>query len=182
MWLPEKVMRYKMILFGNEGVGKTSLVERFVNDKFSEDYLTTLGYNVYEKRIIYNDTVISLMVYDIGGQERFSNLRKQYAKGANTAFIVFDVTDPNSFTSVIKWKTDLNEYAGTIPFIIIGNKTDLETEREVTKAEALKLCDLIGGLAYYETSAKNGKGVEDAFNQLALMTYSCYSAGIMLTS
>ena len=182
MWLPEKIMRYKMILFGNEGVGKTSLVERFVNDKFSQNYIATIGYNVYEKRIFHNDAIISLMVYDIGGQERFDDLRKLYAKGANTAFIVFDVTNPHSFTSVIKWKTDLNKCAGTIPFIIIGNKTDLETERQVSKAEALKLCNLLGALAYYETSAKNGKGVEDAFNQLALMTYSCYSAGIMLTS
>ncbi len=181
MELPEKLMRYKMILFGNEGVGKTSLVERFVNDKFNQNYLATIGYNVYEKRIFHTDAVISLMVYDIGGQERFDNLRKQYAKGANTAFIVYDVTDPNSFNSIIKWKTDLTEYAGAIPFIVIGNKTDLEAERQITKEDALKRCTLLGGLAYYETSAKNGKGVEDAFYQLALMTYSCYSTGLRLT-
>jgi len=181
MWLPEKLMRYKMILFGNEGVGKTSLVERFINDKFEQNYLATLGYNVYEKRILHNDTLISLMIYDIGGQERFSALRKQYAKGANTAFIVFDVTDPNSFTSIIKWKTDLNEFAGPIPFIIIGNKIDLETERQVTKEEALKLCTLLGALAYYETSAKTGKGIEDAFYHLTIMTYTCYSTGIIFT-
>jgi len=181
MWLPEKLMRYKLILFGNEGVGKTSLVERFVNDKFEENYIATLGYNVYEKRILYNNANISLMVYDIGGQERFSDLRKQYAKGANTAFLVFDVTDPNSFISIIKWKTDLNDFAGAIPFIIIGNKIDCVTERQVAKDEALKLCSVLGALAYYETSAKNGRGVEDAFYHLAVMTYTCYSPGIMIT-
>lgn len=171
-----------MILFGNEGVGKTSLVERYVNDKFNENYLATIGYNVYEKRILSNDVVISLMVYDIGGQERFDNLRKQYAKGANTAFMVYDVTDLNSFNSILKWKNDLTAFAGNVPFIIIGNKIDLEKERKVARADALKLCNLVGGLAYYETSAKNGKGVEDAFNQLALRTYNCYAAGLMLTS
>ena len=179
---PERLMRYKMILYGNEGVGKTSIVDRYVNDKFNENYLATIGYNVYEKRILSNDVVISLMVYDIGGQEKFDNLRKQYSKGANTAFIVYDVTDLNSFNSIIKWKTDLTAYTGNIPFIIIGNKIDLEEARKISRADALKLCTLLGGLAYYETSAKNGKGVEDAFNQLALRTYSIYSAGIMLTS
>jgi small GTP-binding protein len=181
MWLPEKLMRYKMILFGNEGVGKTSLVERFVNDKFEENYIATLGYNVYEKRILHNDSIISLMVYDIGGQERFDELRKRYSQGAHTAFIVYDVTDPNSFTNIRKWKTDLDEYVGSIPFIIIGNKIDLETERKIKIEDALKMCSMLGGLGYYETSAKNGKGVEDAFNQLAIMTYTCYNAGKIYT-
>ena len=66
-------VRYKLVLFGDTGVGKTSLVDRYINDKFKADYLSTLGYNVYEKRIPYKGDEISLMIYDIGGQERFRN-------------------------------------------------------------------------------------------------------------
>ena len=175
-----KIMRYKMILFGNEGVGKTSLVERFANNRYNENYISTLGYNVFEKNIVYHGSIIiSLMIYDIGGQERFTKLRRKYAEGANTAFIVFDITDSNSFLNLLKWKNDLMEFAGSIPFVIIGNKIDLQTHRQVARDDALKMCTLLGALAYYETSAKNGKGVEDAFFQLAVVTYNSYSSGII---
>lgn len=173
---PLRMYRYKLILFGNMGVGKTSLIERFVNDKFEEDYQSTMGYNVYEKRVIYNGTVISLMIFDVGGQEKFRRLRHFYARGANAAFIVYDLTDPASFTNVIVWKNDLHEFAGEIPFIIIGNKLDLNN-RQVKKEEGLTLCSLLGAHAYYETSAKTGIGVEDAFYQIAVMTYVGYTSG-----
>lgn len=170
----ERIARYKLILFGNEGVGKTSLVERFVNDKFEENYISTLGYNVYEKRILYDDWIISLLIYDIGGQEKFNGLRKKYAEGASTAFILYDITDPTSFSNLLKWRNDLISYVGFIPFIIIGNKVDLKEEREIQKDDVFKMASILGALACYETSAKTGKGVEDAFYHLAILTYECY--------
>ncbi|TFG04872.1 MAG: GTP-binding protein [Promethearchaeota archaeon] len=169
------IVRYKMILFGDMAVGKTSLVERFVNDKFEENYISTLGYNVYQKQIDYCGNIISLMIYDIGGQERFTDLRRKYAQGADTAFIIYDITNQESFSNVLKWKQDLDEMAGKIPFIIIGNKLDLGEHRQVSKDQALQLCSERGAMAFFETSAKDGKGVEDAFIQLAVETFKTYS-------
>lgn len=170
----EDIVRYKMILFGNVRVGKTSLVDRFVNNKFEENYISTLGYNVYEKWISYKDRVISLMIYDIGGQERFNDLRKMYAQGAGTAFIVYDITDQESFANIKRWKKDLDEFTeSSIPFIIIGNKKDLEDSRQVPKDVAMELATEIGALNFLETSAKTGEGVEEAFRQLAIKTYKC---------
>ena len=163
-----------MVLFGNEAVGKTSLVERFVNNRFEESYLSTLGYNVYEKRMAYLNFTISLMIYDVGGQEKFRELRKKYAEGANTAFIIYDVTDLNSFSNVMMWKTELNEIAGNIPFIIIGNKLDLEARRQVPTAEAMRVSSALGALSFFETSAKTGTGVEDAFKLLVIKTHEYY--------
>ena len=165
----EKFVRYKMVLFGNASVGKTSLVERFINDRFEESYISTLGYNVYEKQINYENNLISLMIFDIGGQEKFRDLRKKYAEGADVAFIVYDVTNPDSFASIESWKTDLYEFAGEIPFIIIGNKSDLPSS--IPAEEAIALSDKLGAQDHFETSAKTGAGVEKAFNQLAVKSF-----------
>lgn len=166
----DKFIRYKMVLFGNASVGKTSLVERFINDRFEQNYISTLGYNVYEKQINYEQSIISLMIFDIGGQEKFRDLRKKYAEGANLAFIVFDLTNPDSFTALENWKTDLYEFAGEIPFIIVGNKNDLEPQ--VSNDEAVEIAHKLGALDYFTTSAKTGMGVEKAFHQLAVESFT----------
>ena len=168
------ITRYKMVLFGDANVGKTALVDRFINNKFETDYLSTLGYNVYEKQISYNDVIISLMIYDIAGQERFSQLRKKYSSGANTAFIIYDVTNRESFLNVVKWRNDLFAIAGQIPFIIIGNKNDLIGSRQVNKEEAINLALDLGAMNLIETSAKTGDEVESAFMELAVNSYRQY--------
>ncbi|NHI91422.1 MAG: GTP-binding protein [Candidatus Lokiarchaeota archaeon] len=165
------VIRYKMILFGNQGVGKTSLVERFINDKFEENYISTLGYTVYEKQFTFQNTIISLMIYDIGGQEKFRDLRKKYAEGADAAFIVYDITDSHSFQMVEDWKYDLYQFAGEIPFVIIGNKKDLEANRQVDLEIAQLSSNELGADDFFETSAKTGEEVNSAFKKLAFQTY-----------
>jgi small GTP-binding protein len=171
----ERLFRYKMVLFGNESVGKTALVERFVNNKFEDSYVSTLGYNVYEKVILHEGVGVSLMIYDIGGQERFTDLRKMYAKGASTAFIVYDITNAESFRSLGKWKMDLYDFAGMeIPFSIIGNKNDLEEARAIPEDIAREAAEQLGAVNFFETSAKTGDRVENAFTHLAVKTYELY--------
>lgn len=161
------IYRYKLILFGNERVGKTSIVDRFVNNKFEDDYISTLGYNVFEKRLTISECIVSLMVYDIGGQEKFTSLRRQYANGAHAAFLVYDITDLDSFNDIRRWKADLSSSAGEIPYVIIGNKKDLESQRQVMTQEAERASLELKAATFIETSAKTGEGIEAAFNQLA---------------
>ena len=167
----DKVIRYKLILFGDEAVGKTSLVQRYVNDKFDDNYISTLGYNVYEKRVLCGERVVSLMIYDIGGQEKFADIRKMYAQGADTALIVYDVTNKESFDNVKKWKNNLQRIAGDIPFIIIGNKVDLEN-RQVDSILGENLYMELGAMDFFETSAKTSQNVELVFIRLASETLS----------
>lgn len=173
--MSEKIFTYKMVIFGNVGVGKTSLVEQFINKRFEKNYISTIGYNVYEKRLSVMDLTIRLMIFDVGGQEKFRELRHKYAQDANTAFIIYDITDRPSFVSVPEWRKDLAGIAGDIPFIIIGNKSDLQKDRQVSVEDAQKLSSELGALSWFETSAKTGKGVEEAFTQLAKRTYEYYT-------
>ena len=172
--MDQELIRYKMIMFGSISVGKTSLVNRYVNNKFEPSYISTLGYNVYEKQIPHNNVILSIMIYDVGGQEQFRDLRRKYAEGANTAFIIYDITNRESFEKIADWKHNLFLFAGEIPFIIIGNKLDLEEERKVTFKEGMELSYQLGALEYVETSAKTGTDVEKAFIDLSINTYKSY--------
>jgi len=167
-------IKYKMVLFGTEGVGKTSLVQRLVNSKFDDDYTPTLGYNVYEKAIIIDKIKISLVIYDFGGQKQFEGMRKMTSQGSDTAFLVYDLTNKESFDNLSDWRMELFDVAGEIPFIIIGNKVDLYQERQVTKEKGEQLSVELGALTHLETSAKTGKFVEEAFNMLARETLKKY--------
>ncbi|NVM04539.1 MAG: GTP-binding protein, partial [Candidatus Helarchaeota archaeon] len=100
----------KLVLFGNQAVGKTSLVERYINNKFEQEYLSTLGYNVYQKSLDFDENTIIFIIFDIGGQERFKDLRKKYATGANAALLVYDITNRDSFDNIRNWHNDLMEF------------------------------------------------------------------------
>ncbi len=155
--------QYKMVIFGNQGVGKTSLINRFINDKFDEIYTNTLGYNVFEKILSIDKIQISLMIFDFAGQKQFETLRSNLSKLTDMAFLVYDVTDKNSFKNLSKWKSDLFEFSGEIPFIIIGNKMDMTDKKKVTKEEGEKISKKLNSLSFFETSAKTGDFIEDSF-------------------
>ncbi|MHA1270627.1 MAG: Rab family GTPase [Candidatus Helarchaeota archaeon] len=171
----DKIPKYNIILFGNLGVGKTSLVERYINNRFQENYVSMIGYNVYEKEIQYETHSIIIMIYDVGGQEEFRNLRMKYAEGAQSAILIYDITDKDSFKKIEMWRNDLIEFAGNIPYVIIGNKIDLKNKRVVSYEELSELATQLKAIDFFETSAKTGEGVEYAFNKLAIKLYEIYS-------
>ncbi len=159
----EPTYRFKIILYGNAAVGKTSIVNRYVNNKFEEDYISTLGYNVLEKIIEMGNNRISFLIFDIGGQEQFTELRKQYSKGANAALIMYDITNRDSFENVRNWYNDLMEFTDGARFILIGNKVDLVDQRVVTIQEGEDLSLELFADGFFETSAKENIGIDHAF-------------------
>ncbi len=158
---------FKLVLFGNIEVGKTSIIERYINNRFEQEYLSTLGYNLYEKIIKMKDVSITFMIFDIGGQEKFEELRKKYAQGARAAFLVYDITNRDSFDNIKKWHADLIKFAENPVSILIGNKIDLEYKREVSKEEGENLAKEIRAGGFLETSAKDDIEIGEAFNRLA---------------
>jgi len=152
-------------LFGAAGVGKTSLLIRYVKDYFNPDLKQTIGSNFLIKDVELEETNVRLLVWDIGGQEKFAKLRTIYFKGSNGALGVYDLTDIQSLLKLPGWVSSIKKSVKkSIPMLILGNKCDLE--RQVEKSEAEDLSNRLN-CEYLETSAKTGDNVEKAFELIA---------------
>lgn len=154
-----------MCLFGAAGVGKTSLLIRYVKDYFNPDLKQTIGSNFLIKDVELEETNVRLLVWDIGGQEKFAKLRTIYFKGSNGALGIYDLTDIQSLLKLPGWVSSIKKSVKkSIPMLILGNKSDLE--RQVEKSEAEDLSNRLN-CVYLETSAKTGDNVEKAFELIA---------------
>lgn len=162
---------FKVILIGPGAVGKTSLLHRFVENKFSFRYKLTIGADFLSKVIKgfpKSDTTCKLQIWDIGGQDRYKFLRASFFDGADGAMLVFDLTRWHTFEELNEWLTDLREFAGeNVPFALIGNKADLlgEIGGDYDKEGAKLFAKEEKGF-FIETSAKTGDNVEIAFKDL----------------
>ncbi len=154
----------KICLLGEGGVGKTSLVRRYVHDFFSDEYLVSFGTKVTKKVLDLEDVELTLMIWDILGQKAHKSLHHAYYKGANGALLVCDVTREETVRSILEWKDDFVSIAGSVPVIALANKNDLEPKipREVLAV----VSDSLGG-DLVMTSAKTGEGVQEAFLRLS---------------
>jgi len=161
------VYRIKVIIIGEAGVGKTSLVKKFVSGRFTSDYRVSIGANLFVKDLILNSDIdVSIQIWDIAGQEKWVKMRHLYYKGAHGALIVGDLTRGNTFEQLKEfWNPDLKKFCGDIPKILVVNKVDLEPI--VSNSEIEKLAQDINVKATIITSAKNGQNVEEAFHQIA---------------
>lgn len=160
---------YKIILIGPGAVGKTSLVDRFINNKFSTSYKMTMGVDILNKDLKVNGSSVSLSLWDLGGQERFRFMRKNFYRGASGALLIFDLTREFTYQQIIgKWFPEMIQFTlKPIPFMLIGNKIDLVEElgRVVERETAKHFADENNSI-YIETSAKTGENVEEAFTEL----------------
>ena len=162
----EYSMIFKMILIGDSGVGKTNILNRYINDTFSETTKSTVGVELGTKVEEYNNTKIKVQIWDTAGQERYKSITKTYYKGAKGAFIVYDITNKDTFKNVDKWIQDLREFGeDDAAILIVGNKSDLEEKREVTTEEVKKKAEIYK-MAYCETSALKSKNIDYAFQTL----------------
>jgi len=169
------IYKFKFIIVGDSSVGKTSIVRRFVENKFSLDYRATLGLNVLSHSITFYGNEVSLSLWDVGAQEYFKRFRKTYYMGAQAAFIVFDVCKRYSFANVKVWYKELEDFLDKInlPIVIVGNKIDLVDQRSVAYKEGIELGEELtkekieSHFSYIETSALTGENVEDAFSLIA---------------
>jgi len=160
-------LKRKICLLGDWGVGKTSLIRKFVFDQFDDKYLTTFGTKVTKKRIQFKKTQediidINLMIWDIMGQEEFKKVQLMSYKSANGALIVCDLTRRETLDRLKIWKSDLFSVTGEIPIIILGNKSDLIDNAQFTAVDLTKTAEKLSAQGFL-TSAKTGDNVEKAF-------------------
>ncbi len=155
-------IRVKVILLGDGRVGKTSLAVRYIQGKFQANYKPSLGVDFLIKRVTVGNRKLRILVFDTAGQESISSIRKKYYYGAHGAVIVYDVTRRKTFENITVWINEVKEQVGEIYTVIVGNKTDLVEEREVSREEAEAFAKELGA-DYLETSALSGENVTDLF-------------------
>ena len=167
--------KFKVVIVGDSGVGKTNLVRRFVTNSFSIDSKATVGVEFMCKNYSINGKIFKIEMWDTAGQERYKSITAAYYKGAKGAMIVYDVTNKQSFDNVDKWHHEIKEKASkVINIMMIGNKTDLTDSIQVTsdmsksKATALEI-------PVMETSALDASNVKEAFYQLLGEMYKSVS-------
>ncbi|MFX1409417.1 MAG: GTP-binding protein [Promethearchaeota archaeon] len=169
---PERVeTAFKLIILGSAAVGKTTLVRSFLKKEQTQDYRATIGIAISSKKFYiqgFKDEKINFLIYDLAGQEFFKRIRHEYYKGANCAFVIYDITRRDTFDEGIDyWFKDARKELGNIPFVLIGNKLDLEGQREVLKEEGLKKAAELKSF-FIETSALYNINVQDTFKLIGI--------------
>jgi small GTP-binding protein len=157
----------KIIVCGTGAVGKTSIVRRFVDNKFDFNYLLTVGMEPSNRKLQVNGYLVNLILFDVAGQERFQILREVFFRKANGALLVFDLTRPESLDELYEWKTQIDERLGKnkIPIVLIGNKADIEDSVQIDY-EALEdtIIPEFQPVKYLETSAYLNQNIHEAFS------------------
>ena len=163
----EKGTTFKILTIGESGVGKTCILRRFVENKFLKNHLATIGIDFKTKNLNIDNKEIKLKIWDTAGQERFRNITTQYYKGADGIVLVYDVTDDGSFEKIRDWMAQIqaNTQKDELGFVLLGNKCDMEP-RVITEEQGNKMAEELK-INYFETSALNGLGINEAFEQLA---------------
>ena len=161
---------FKIVILGDSAVGKTSLINQFVENAFEEDYKPTLGANIIRKDVLLENSnaKVRLIVWDLAGQEKYNVVRSLYYQGCVGALLVYDITRANTFNNIeTKWLNDFKRFVkkeGT--YLLIGNKCDLKDQRMISDDEGMVLAEKIKASKFIETSAKLGENVDNAFKTL----------------
>ncbi|KAK7064437.1 ras family-domain-containing protein [Favolaschia claudopus] len=163
----------KVIILGDSGVGKTSLMNQYVNKRFSNQYKATIGADFLTKEVMVDDRLVTMQLWDTAGQERFQSLGVAFYRGADCCVLVYDVNSAKSFETLDSWRDEFLIQASphdpeNFPFVVLGNKIDVEeNKRQVTQKRAMTWCQSKGNIPYFETSAKEAINVEQAFQTVA---------------
>jgi small GTP-binding protein len=159
-------IQVKVVLLGDSGVGKSSIVLRFVADNFKSDAEATIGASYMGKILPFNEKMIKFNIWDTAGQERYHSLAKMYYRDAMAAIMVYDITKRDSFDGLKRWHKELSDFGPKdIAILIAGNKEDLVQVEAVSQEEAKGFANSIGAL-YKKTSAKTNVGIEQMFRDL----------------
>jgi Ras-related protein Rab-11A len=162
--------QFKLPIFGDSGVGKTTLTHRYLHGLFKESYHSTVGIDFFLKKLELDGNKISLQIWDFAGEEKFRFLLPGVTNGANGTIFMFDITRYVTFENLSKWlsvfKTANENHDQTVPVLLVGSKTDLEGIRTVPYKEAKSFAQDNKLIGYIECSSKNGENVEELFRKI----------------
>ena len=167
-----KSIQFKFLVLGEGKIGKTSLIERYINKTFKSNYIATIGMDIRRKRLEINNKEVDISITDTAGQERFRSITKMFYKGADGILVGFDLTDRNTFEQVNYWISQIEENSSKdypISLVLFRNKCDNVEDIKVSEEDIEKLKEKYK-LTFYKTSAKDGTNVQNAFQHLTKIT------------
>ncbi|XP_020110104.1 ras-related protein RHN1-like isoform X2 [Ananas comosus] len=166
--LPEEEnLQVKLVLLGDMGTGKTSIVLRFIKGQYFDCQESTIGAAFFSQILSLNDATVKFDIWDTAGQERYHSLAPMYYRGAAAAIVVYDISSTDSFTRAKRWVEELQRQGN--PYLVmalVGNKADLETKRKVEAEEGMQYAEE-NGLYFLETSAKTAQNINELFYEMA---------------
>jgi small GTP-binding protein len=161
---------FKLIIFGEGGVGKTSLTRRYLFNTFEIGTKMTIGVDFYLKDLVIEGLRVTLQIWDFAGEDRFRALIPNYVSGASGGVFMYDTTRYSSIVHLDEWmqivKREISKERKEIPLMMVGGKADLKSDRDVSRDEAIKLAESHEFFGFSECSAKDGTNVEEIFNQI----------------
>ena len=164
-------VKYKICIFGDGGVGKTTLTQRYMTGIFQEKYQLTIGMDFYLKKLEIDDTDVSLQIWDFAGEEKFRFLMPGALLGAHAAIFMYDLSRYGTLENLADWISLFNETNQKenqdVPFVIIGGKLDLDDIRAVSKEKGREMANHYGAMGWIECSAKDGTNVNRIFEEIA---------------
>ncbi len=155
----------KLLLLGDSSVGKTSILLKYISNKFDESSISTVGVDYMDKIIDYNKFKIKLQIWDTSGEEKFRTITKNFYRNADGLLVVFDLTKKESYDHIRSWINEAKENNDKLKTILIGNKLDLKDERIVAIDVAKQFAEK-NNLKYIETSAKDGTNINESFQAI----------------
>lgn len=159
--------KFKLVFLGEQSVGKTSIITRFMYDSFDSTYQATIGIDFLSKTMYLDDRTVRLQLWDTAGQERFRSLIPSYIRDSNVAIVVYDITNFASFQQTSRWIEEVRlERGSDVSVMLVGNKTDLADKRQVSTDEGERKAKELD-VAFIETSAKAGYNVKQLFRRVA---------------
>lgn len=156
---------FKLLIIGDSGVGKSSLLLRFADNTFSGNYITTIGVDFKIRTILIDGERVKLQIWDTAGQERFRTITSTYYRGTHGVIVVYDATSGESFANVKRWLHEIDQNCDVVNRILVGNKDDMPERKVVLTEDAQRFAAQMG-IQLFETSAKDNKNVEEMFNSI----------------
>lgn len=166
-------LQAKVIIIGNSAVGKTSMLLRYADSRFSPSYITTIGIDFKTKIVKHEDKRVKLQIWDTAGQERFKSLTLSYLKGSDIVILCYDISDESSFEAVTSWISSVKDKTeADVQMVLVGNKSDMK-KREISYEEGKTLADKYR-LPFFECSAKTGAGIDELFRAITVIAVRLY--------
>ena len=166
---------FNIITLGCSEVGKTCIIQRYIDNEYISSTISTIGIDCKAKIFTINSIKYKIIYYDTAGQERYSSISSKYIKSANGVILVYDITNQKSFSKIQEWTNNLEKNNNNYIAVLVGNKIDLESKREVSKNEGLTLANQLN-IDFFETSCLTNENVEEMMDKISTLTINKFAS------